>query len=325
MGNAAGYLDGEDLSWSEDEPGGKGPAGICIRTNEIQIVPDIEKSSVFAPRREHAMRYGIRSSVAVPFSVAGKVRGALFVYAARPNTFEAVAIEVFQHLAEQIGQGIHAIEREQLLLTERKNLANAELRLTEALSSMVAPMVTAMEMRDPYTAGHESRVADIAVAIGMEMGWPKERLHGLRVAAQVHDIGKISIPAQILTKPTKLTAGEWALIREHPETGYIILKDIPFAWPIAEIVHEHHERLDGSGYPLGLKGDAILPEAKVLAVADMVEAMASQRPYRQAIKLKIVLEQIEKEAGSLLDAKAVRACVTLFRKKHFVLPGWKQH
>jgi HD-GYP domain-containing protein (c-di-GMP phosphodiesterase class II) len=197
-------------------------------------------------------------------------------------------------------------------------------QLTEALSAMVKPMVSAMEMRDPYTAGHESRVADIAVAIGAEMGWSQEQLHGLYVAAQVHDIGKISIPAEILTKPTKLTAGEWALIREHPETGYTILKDIPFAWPIAEIVHEHHERLDGSGYPLGLKGDAILPEAKVLAVADMVEAMASHRPYRPAIKLKIVLEQIEKEAGSLLDSEAVRACVALFREKRLVLPCLNQ-
>jgi len=164
-------------------------------------------------------------------------------------------------------------------------------------------------------------VANIAVAIGREMGWPEEQLHGLYVAAQVHDIGKISIPAQILTKPTRLTAGEWALIHEHPDTGYTILQDIPFAWPIAEIVRQHHERLDGSGYPLGLKGDAILPEARVVAVADMVEAMASHRPYRPAIKLNVVLQQIEKEAGSLLDADAVRACTTLFREKRLVLPN----
>jgi HD-GYP domain-containing protein (c-di-GMP phosphodiesterase class II) len=153
------------------------------------------------------------------------------------------------------------------------------------------------------------------------MGWPEERLHGLYVAGQVHDIGKISIPAEILTKPTKLSAGEWALIREHPETGYTILKNIPFAWPIAEVVRQHHERLDGSGYPHGLKGDAILPEAKVLAVADIVEAMASHRPYRPAMKLSIVLQQIGKDAGSLLDAEVVRVCAALFREKRLVLPG----
>jgi HD-GYP domain-containing protein (c-di-GMP phosphodiesterase class II) len=184
---------------------------------------------------------------------------------------------------------------------------------------MVAPMVAAMEMRDPYTAGHESRVADIAVAIGKEMSWPEERLHGLYVAAQVHDIGKISIPAEILTKPTTLTAGELGLIHEHPETGYIILKDIPFAWPIAEIVRQHHERLDGSGYPRGLKEDMILPEAKVLAVADFVEAMGSHRPYRPAAKMQVVLKQIESEAGIKLDAEAVRVCAALFREKRLVL------
>jgi len=180
-------------------------------------------------------------------------------------------------------------------------------------------------MRDPYTAGHESRSAEIAVAIGRDMGWAEERLDGLRMAAQVHDIGKISIPAEILTKPTQLTAGEWALIHEHPEKGYAILKDIPFPWPIARIVREHHERLDGSGYPLGLKGDAILPEAKVLAVADVVESMASHRPYRPSIKMNIVLREIEKQAGSKLDAEAVRICATLFREKRLVLPAWSRH
>ena len=145
------------------------------------------------------------------------------------------------------------------------------------------------------------------------------------MAAQVHDIGKISIPAEILTKPTTLTPGELGLIHEHPETGYTILKNIPFAWPIAEIVRQHHERLDGSGYPLGLKGDAILPEARVLAVADFVEAMGSHRPYRPAAKLKIVLEQIEKEAGTKLDAEAVRICAALFREKRLVLTALNRH
>jgi HD-GYP domain-containing protein (c-di-GMP phosphodiesterase class II) len=220
---------------------------------------------------------------------------------------------------------VHALDQGAALQAREIDLINLQRKLTEALSAMVAPMVTAMEMRDPYTAGHESRVANIAVAIGAEMGWPQERLHGLQVAAQVHDIGKISIPAEILTKPTRLTAGEWGLIREHPETGYTILKDIPFAWPIAEIVRQHHERLDGSGYPHGLMGDAILPEAKVLAVADMVEAMASHRPYRPAIELEVVLKQIETEAGSQLDAETVRVCAALFRGKRLVLPALHQH
>jgi HD-GYP domain-containing protein (c-di-GMP phosphodiesterase class II) len=136
----------------------------------------------------------------------------------------------------------------------------------------------------------------------------------------VHDIGKISIPAELLTKPTKLSHAEWELIQAHPETGYTILKDIPFVWPIAEIVRQHHERLDGSGYPFGLKGDQILPEAKVMAVADVVEAMSAFRPYREAIDMKIVLKEIESQAGTKLDAEAVRVCVMLFKNKKFVLP-----
>jgi HD-GYP domain-containing protein (c-di-GMP phosphodiesterase class II) len=139
------------------------------------------------------------------------------------------------------------------------------------------------------------------------------------MAAMVHDIGKISIPAEILTKPTRLSKGEWALIHEHPETGYTILKDIPFTWPIADIVRQHHEKLDGSGYPFGLKGDAILPEAKVLAVADMVEAMAADRPYRATLGLEFALAEIKRLAGTTLDAEVVRVCTALFREKRLSL------
>jgi PAS domain S-box-containing protein/putative nucleotidyltransferase with HDIG domain len=321
-GSAKSYMDGETVSWSADEPGGRGPTGQCIRTGQLQIVEDTETSTVYAPWRERASQFGIRSCLSIPFVSNGSSRGALVVYAAQPHAFEPAAIDVFVHMAEQIGHGMHAIEQEQLLQSERVHLAKVQTQLTEALSAMVAPIVLAMEMRDPYTVGHQSRVAEIAVAIGREMGWPEERLQGLRVAAQVHDIGKISIPAEILTKPGKLNPAERAMINGHSETGFTILKDIPFAWPIAEIVRQHHEKLDGSGYPRGLTGEDILPEAKILTVADIVEAMGSYRPYRTGIKLNTVLREIERQAGSLLDAEAVRICVSLFRQKHFMVPGW---
>ncbi len=182
-------------------------------------------------------------------------------------------------------------------------------------------MVTAMEMRDPYTAGHESRTAEIVYAIGKEMGWGEDRLQGLRMAAMVHDIGKISIPVEILNKPGRLTAEEYSLVKQHPETGYAILKDIPFNWPVADIVRQHHEKLDGSGYPLGLKADGILMESKVLTVADMVEAMASHRPYRKPIRLEQVLVELEEQAGTLLDRGVVRICAALFREKRLILQG----
>jgi PAS domain S-box-containing protein len=318
-GIAGDYLTGARISWSEKDPMGQGPAGTCIRTRQLQIVEDTETSPFFAPWRERAGQFGIRSCVAIPFANNGSLRGVLHVYAAQPNAFDPMAIGVFHHLAEQIGHGLHAIEQERLLAAGREHLAKTERQLTKALSAMVAPIVTAMEMRDPYTAGHQLRVADIACAIGKEKGWSEAQLQGLRVASMVHDIGKISISAEVLTKPTRLSNAEWEILHGHPETGFRILKDIPFPWPIAEIVRQHHERLDGSGYPFGLKGDAILPEAKVLAVADVVEAMVAFRPYRAAIALETVLEEIERQAGKLLDAEIVRVCADLLREKRFVI------
>jgi PAS domain S-box-containing protein/putative nucleotidyltransferase with HDIG domain len=321
-GAGIGYLDKLHVGWSEDDPMGRGPTGVSLRSGNVEIMNDAEASEAFLPWREHARKVGIRSAAAIPFSMGEEKRGVLMVYSGQANAFEPEAIEVFEHLASELAYGLHALEQKKLLQTERQHLAKIQVQLSEALSAMVTPIVTAMEMRDPYTTGHQSRVADIAYAIGREMGWPEERLQGLRVAAQVHDIGKISIPAEILTKPGKLNPAEREMIKGHSETGYEILKDIPFVWPVAEIVRQHHEKLDGSGYPLGLKADAILPEAKVLAVADIVEAMASYRPYRPGISLDIVLNQIEREAGSLLDAEVVGICVTLFRKQHFAVPGW---
>jgi PAS domain S-box-containing protein/putative nucleotidyltransferase with HDIG domain len=323
-GSGIEYMEGLQVNWSEDDPVGRGPTGICIRTGTVKILEDSETSEFFAPWRERARQAGIRSSASIPFCINGERRGALMVYSVHPNAFEPAAIEVFQHLAGQIGHGIHALEQAQLLRAEQMRLEKMQKQLSDALSAMVSPIITAMEMRDPYTSGHQSRVAEIAVAIGRELGWPEERLQGLRLASLVHDIGKISTPAEILTKPGRLTSTERMLINEHPEAGYAILKDVPFVWPIAEMVRQHHEKLDGSGYPFGLKGDAILPEAKVLAVADIVEAMASDRPYRRAIDLDRVLEEIEEQAGGLLDAEVVRACAALFREKRLTLPA-RQH
>jgi PAS domain S-box-containing protein len=321
-GSGIGYMDGLQVRWSEDDPMGRGPTGIGLRSGKVEIMNDVEVSESFAPWRVRARKNGIRSIATIPFPLEGGTRGVLMVYSVQPNAFEPEAIEVFEHLASELAYGLHALEQKKLLQAERQHLAKARVQLSEALSAMVTPIVTAMEMRDPYTTGHQSRVADIAYAIGREMGWSEERLQGLCVAAQVHDIGKISIPAEILTKPGKLSPAEREMIKGHSETGYTILKDIPFAWPVAEIVRQHHEKMDGSGYPLGLKADEILPEAKVLAVADIVEAMASYRPYRPGISLDIVLEHIEKEAGSLLDSEVVGICVDLFRKKHLVVSGW---
>jgi PAS domain S-box-containing protein/putative nucleotidyltransferase with HDIG domain len=187
-----------------------------------------------------------------------------------------------------------------------------ELALEMALSGIVSTMSKIMELRDPYTAGHQSRVAEIACLIAKEMGWGAERIKGLRMAGLVHDIGKIAIPAEILVKPSKLSKFEEMLMEEHPGHGYELLKDIQFPWPIADFVRQHHERIDGSGYPLGLKGENISPEAKILGVADTIEAMSTHRPYRPALGLPVALAEITSEAGIKFDVEVVNAAIKLF-------------
>jgi len=323
-GSGKNDLDDLHVSWADDSENGNGSVGIAIRTGKFKIIEDIETSEYFRPWRDWARRNGIRSLVSVPLFDESGWRGALAVYAGKPNAFEPVAIEVFEHLAKEIGHGLHALHQRELLEAERICSARAQKQLAEALSATVTALVTAMETRDPYTAGHESRVADIAYAIGKELGWAEDRLQAMCMAAMVHDIGKISVPAAILAKPGRLSPEERALINKHPDTGYSVLKDIPFSWPVAEMMRQHHEKLDGSGYPQGLTADDILPEAKVLAVADIVEAMTSNRPYRQGLNLEVVLAEIESQAGTLLDAEAVRACAKLFREKKLILASESQ-
>ena len=192
-------------------------------------------------------------------------------------------------------------------------------RLRNAMGATIQTLSLTVEIRDPYTAGHQKRVADLARRIATELKVAPERIEGLRMAATVHDIGKVSIPAEILSKPTRLSDLEIKLIRTHAVKGYDILKDIEFPWPVAEIVLQHHERLDGSGYPRGLKGDEITPEARILIIADVVEAMSSHRPYRPALGMEAALAEIETNSGTLYDTEAVKACLRLFREDGYRL------
>jgi putative nucleotidyltransferase with HDIG domain len=179
---------------------------------------------------------------------------------------------------------------------------------------------TLSEMRDPYTAGHERRVAEIAVAIGAELGFDARRQEGLRVAGYLHDIGKITIPAEILAKPTKLTPLEYELIKGHAQASCDVLKNVEFPWPVADIALQHHERMDGNGYPQGLKGEAILLEARILAVADVIEAMSSHRPYRPGLGIEAALAEIERGRGTAYDANVADTCLRLFREKGYAIP-----
>jgi putative nucleotidyltransferase with HDIG domain len=178
-----------------------------------------------------------------------------------------------------------------------------------------------VELRDPYTAGHQNRVGLISSAIAREMGWEHERCEALEMMGLVHDIGKIAVPAEFLTKPTKLSPYEFEIIKGHAQAGYEILKDLQFDdLPVAEIVRQHHERMNGSGYPQGLTGDQILPEAKILAVADVLESMASYRPYRPALGTDKAIAELEANSGKLYDPDVVNALVRLVREKNYVIP-----
>jgi PAS domain S-box-containing protein len=208
-------------------------------------------------------------------------------------------------------------------VTEKKNMEterqqNIE-RLKKSLGATINAMAVTVETRDPYTAGHQRRVADLALSISVEMNLKREQIDSIRMASMIHDIGKISIPSEILSKPSKLTNLEFDLIKTHSQSGYDILKDIEFPWPLADFVLQHHERMNGSGYPRNLKGDEIFPEALIMAVADVVEAMASYRPYRPALGIELALEEIEKNKGILYDDAVVNACLKLFREKSYHL------
>ena len=191
--------------------------------------------------------------------------------------------------------------------------------LRRSMAAMLEVLAHAVEMKDPYATNHQQRVADLARTIAMEMGHPEEMIDGIRMAGVVHDIGKLSLPSEILNKPAKLTEEEYTRVKKHPQAGYDILKDIAFPWPVARIVWQHHERLNGSGYPLGLAGEDILPEARIMAVADVVETMASHRAYRPAPGLEKALEEIAAQRGILYDPAVVDACIRIFREKDFRL------
>jgi putative nucleotidyltransferase with HDIG domain len=190
-------------------------------------------------------------------------------------------------------------------------------RLERSLEGTFRAMSMTLELRDPYMAGHQHRVSSLAVAIAQEMNLAWEKTEGLRFAGIIHDIGKIVAPAEIMAKPCRLTKTEFQLIKDHPRVGYEMIKDISFPWPVAHIILQHHERLDGSGYPEGLVGDAIMQEARILAVADVVEAVCSLRPYRPALGLEKGLEEIRKGRGIRYDTRVVDACVKLFRDGRF--------
>ncbi len=248
-------------------------------------------------------------------------------YANLENAIEAVNNGyVFRILTKpcpekDIKKAVEAGFEQHRLLRNRSELQYLR-RIGRAMEGVISGFSALVEARDPYTAGHQRRVAALSVALAERLGLARDRAEGLRMAAMVHDIGKIYVPAEFLNKPGKLSTDEFSIIKHHSRVGSDILSPVDFPWPLGNIVLQHHERLDGGGYPQGLRGDQLLDESKILAVADVVEAMTFHRPYRQGLGLKAALDEIGKNAGRLYDDVVVKACLTLFRDEDYA-SGWE--
>ncbi len=262
---------------------------------------------------------GTAAVAAVPLVLEEKVLGVLFLHADDPDTFDEEEIGLVSELASDLAFGIEALrarsERKEATREKQKYL----VQMRQNLEETVATIAATVEARDPYTAGHQRRVAALAAAIATELGLGEEAVKGIHLAGTIHDLGKIKVPAEILARPGQLSEIEERIIQIHPEAGWEILRGVEFPWPIAEMVLEHHERQDGSGYPRGLRGEQIPIGARILAVADVVEAMASHRPYRPSRGLNVALSQIEADRAVLFDAAVVDACLALFREKGYRL------
>ncbi len=282
----------------------KNTGGLCV--NKLSDLPPEA-----ADLKSCLAAEGVKSAILVPLFYERKIIGFLRIDAVkRERRWPKNMITFLKLVGEIIANAIGRKQAYEELKTSYEKVKKSVISTVNAMSKVI-------ELRDPYTAGHQQRVALLASAIAREMGLPEERVFGIQLAALIHDIGKIYVPADILAKPGKLTEIEFEMIKTHPELGYNALKMIEFPWPIAEIIRQHHERLDGSGYPHGLKGDEILLEARIIGVADVVEAMASHRPYRPSLGIDAALEEITRNSGKLYDPEVVKACVRLFREKGF--------
>ncbi len=306
-----GYLSSLKISLSGSSYS-RGPIGTAIKTSQPCTVADIENDPGFPPWREAALKRGYASSLAVPLIYDTEVIGALSIYSGSKGAFGDAEIDFLVEAAADVTLGIRTLRL-------RRELQQSLASLGKALEGTVNALASVAEVRDPYTAGHQQRVTRLAVAIATEMGLPQEQIEGIHVAGSLHDVGKLYIPAEILSKPGKLNEVEFNLVKMHSQAGYDILKTVEFPWPVAQIVLQHHERLDGSGYPQGLRGEDMLLEAKILAVADVVEAMASHRPYRPSLGMGQALDEISQKSGVLYDPEVVDACFKLFYEKEFKL------
>lgn len=319
-GHNEGYLESIELSWAETDAG-MGPSGRAIRSGATQLCQDIANDPRYRLWRDAALQRGFAASIALPLADRnGMVFGILAVYAEEVNAFSAAEVDLLEEMAGDLAFGVLTLRiRHERDLAMEQNHRHLK-QLQDSLEDTVLAIASIVEMRDPYTSGHQARVADLAVAIARKLSLPDATVHAIHLAGVVHDLGKIQIPSEILSKPGKLSDIEYSLIKIHPQAGHEVLKGISFPWPIAQMVLQHHERIDGSGYPHGLKGDDILLEARIIAVADVVEAMTTHRPYRPSVGIAAALAEIERGKGSCYDLAVVEACIEVVKENGMKLP-----
>lgn len=315
-GDVDGFFDGRTFTW-DNSSRDLGPEGKVIAEGTPVVIQDILSNPDVLRWRGEAIKRGYASVAALPLKSRAGTVGALVVYAGENRGFASEDIEIMQEVADNLVYGIRALHTNVERIRAEKEVKNSILKLRQTLGAIIQVLEQTVEVRDPYTAGHQRRVAELARTIGEEMGLANDRIDGLRIAGIIHDIGKIYVPAEILSKPRALSPLEFSLIKTHPQVGFDMLKVIDFPWPVSTIVLQHHERIDGSGYPNHLAGDKILLEARILGVADVVEAMASHRPYRPALGVEAALDEVTQMSGRLYDPEVVDVCVRVFKEKKF--------
>ena len=313
-GHEQGYLDAARALLDTKE---REPVSQTILTGKPEIIKNLAALPTRAAWRDEALKRGYAAMIALPLSEDGRIFGSLNIYSAEPDVFDAEEVKLLNELSDDLAYGIIALRTRAEGRKSAEDLKESYKLLRKIFEQTVNALASAVGKRDPYTTDHQRRVTTLACAIAQEMGLTEHQVNGLRLAGMLHDIGKLAVPSEILSKPTRLSEAEFTIIKTHPRVASDILKAIEFPWPIADIVLQHHERMDGSGYPLGLSGEHILLETRILSVADVVEAISSHRPYRPAHNLEYTLEEISKNKGITYDPDVVDVCLQLFNEKAF--------
>lgn len=301
------------------------PMVVSMESQKTIVIYDIKNDAFWNEKlMQHkelcpAYPFGMEGSMLCQYFNLKEIEGVFGIYSKKKAVFDDSKAALFKELAEDMAYGIHFHGIQERLKETTVLQDNSLILLKKSFKDTIQAVSKMTELRDPYTSGHQNRVAKLSVAIAKELKLMPNTIEGIELAATVHDIGKIEIPSEILTKPTKLTNLEYEIIKNHPQAGYEILKEIEFSYPIAKIILQHHERLDGSGYPNGLRGKEILLEAKIVSVADVVEAMASHRPYRASLGVEFALKEIERYKGVWYEESIVDACIRLFQEQGYIL------